>query len=184
VIRAAAAVALFAAWALAFAPAAAATGRPAPSPSPTPYRPFVCLPDTVDLDHPVVEQISDAQLAELVQSYHAPEIAGLRTTLDAAVAGTADDETKQTLQNVPHDLLADRFVLFSDERGLFGGFWLQLQFRDHPDTMYQVWIYGHGMTSRDGTYSVRTWQSAACSPKQQHWIAVHFGDVLAQVPGG
>lgn len=181
--RATATVALFAVWALSVAPAVAA-GRPSPAPSPTPYRPFACLPDTVDLDHPVAEPLGDAQLAELVQSYHAPEIVGFRTALDAAVAGTADDETKATLKDVPHDLLAQRFILFSDERGLFGGFWLQFEFRDHPETMYQAWIYGHGLTSRDGTFSVRTWQTAVCSPKQQHWIAVHFADALAKVPGG
>jgi hypothetical protein len=177
-MRAAVAAAALAAW----APATAAAGAAA-SPQPSPYRPFACLPDDVDLDHPVVEHFTDAQLTELMQSYHAPEIAGFRTTLDNAVAGTADDETKHTLQDVPRDLLAQRFILFSEERGLFGGFWLQVEFRDHPETMYQVWIYGHGWTSRDGTFSVRTWQSAACSPKQQHWISVHFGDLLAKAAG-
>jgi hypothetical protein len=169
--------------ALALATAASASAQtPSPRPEPTPA--LSCTPDGADLDHPVPLNAPDAAVAGLVQSYRAPEVLGLRAALDAVAAGTADSESARTMQGVSPELLANRFVLLSDDTGLFGGYWLLIQFRGHPESIYRTWIYGHGSTSRNGPFSIRAWERAECSPRQQHWLDVRFGAIYRKMPGG
>ena len=152
--------------------------------SPTPGNGFSCTPKGADLDHPTAVNTSDAALAGLVRSYRAPEVVGLRAALNTVIDGTADAESKRTTMGVSSTLLANRFILLSDDAGMFGGYWLQFQFRNAPEAIYRVWIYGHGETSRIGPFSIRSWDRADCSSRQQHWLETEYGDLYQKVPGG
>jgi hypothetical protein len=163
--------------------AAAQTAAPAVAPSGAPSKVFTCTPPGTDLDEVTPLAVPETVLAGLVKSYAAPEVVGLRAAFDRVAAGTADDESKRTMRDVAPALLASRFLLLSDEPGLFGGYWMVIQFREHPEALYRAWIYGRGATSREGPFGLRSWDRAECSPRQQHWLDVRYGELARKMPG-
>jgi hypothetical protein len=178
------AVAVIAMVLLIVANASAQTVPPIPQASPTPGTDFSCTPKDADLGHPTAVNVSDATLGGLIRSYRAPEVVGLRTALNTVIDGTADTESKRTMTGVSSTVLANRFILLADEAGMLGGYWLQIQFRNAPEAIYRVWIYGHGKTSRNGPFSIRSWDRAECSPRQQQWLETEYGDLYRMMPGG
>jgi hypothetical protein len=179
-----AAVALIMMALLSVASASAQTVPPSPQPSPTPGGGFSCTPKGADFAHPRQVKYSDAALAGLIRSYRASEVVGLRAALNSVIDGTTDAESKRTMTDVSSTVITNRFVLLADDPGMFGGYWLQIQFRNAPEAMYRIWIYGHGETSRNGPFSIRSWDRAECSPRQQHWLEAEYGDLYQRMPGG
>jgi hypothetical protein len=139
---------------------------------------FACVPKGVNLASPMPFRLTAAQHEVLIRSYSAPEMQGLAAEFRATVAGTADRETRDVLAHVPPALLRNRFVLFADEPWPVGGDRLTIQFRHHPEAMYRTWVY----RLSSGEWEVRSWERAPCSPAQQRFIRVTFGDALKGVP--
>jgi DnaJ domain len=127
-----------------------------------------CLPKWADVAHPHATKLSDSQMKELARSYTAPEVLGLRHSLDAFRAGRADSETETQMQPWP-DLAADHFTLLNDEQNQFGGAVLRLRFTEHPDGEYITWVYPLGGSS---TWAIRTFDKLSCTPAQLRWIAL------------
>ena len=125
------------------------------------------------LDAPAPIHFTEAQMGILQSSYGAPEVMGLRAAIDAFLAGDADPDTTKNLKPISHDLLIDRFILYQDRKGPFGGSSLTIQFKHHPEAVYEAWLYPLG----DGPYSVRAWDETACSTKQQQWLRVRYPDL-------
>jgi hypothetical protein len=136
-----------------------------------------CTPAGADLSNPTPAHFTESQLAVLQESYSAPEVRGLRGEIKAFLSGRATATTTRTLSRVPRDLLRDRFILFNDQPGLFGGSFLIIQFNHHPQAVYEVWVYPHGHQT-----DVRTWDSAPCSPAQQRYLRVRYAKLEAEAP--
>jgi hypothetical protein len=139
-----------------------------------------CSPPGANLASPEPQHFTHEQRQELLQSYSAPEIRGLRSAFNSYLAGTAKENTPRVLAGVPHELLREPFLLLVDVRAPFGGQNLLIQFKRHPDAVYRVWIY----RLSTGVYDVRSWDRAACSAAQQHFMQVEYGDIWSLVPGG
>lgn len=139
-----------------------------------------CSPPGADLANPKPMQLTALQRTVLIESYHAPEVRGLRAQINAYLAGNAKEGTPRTLAGVSHALLRERFVLLADNPGPGGGKFLTIQFKNHPEAIYEAWIYRFST----GDYDVRMWLSAPCSAAQQRYMRVEFANALELVPGG
>ena len=138
-----------------------------------------CTPSGANLADPVPLHLTAAQREVAIQSYSAPEVRGLSSQFRGTVAGTAKESTRKVLANVPPALLRDRFYLLLDQRASFGGGdFLTIEFRHHPEAIYRTWVY----PLSTGEWDVRTWERARCSPAQQRFIQITFGEALKGLP--
>jgi hypothetical protein len=139
-----------------------------------------CTPPGVDLAHPVPAQFSAAQMDQVRRGYVQPEVRGLRATIGAYLAGRADATDVTNLAGIPRAVLQRRFVLLDDEGGAFGGSFLSVQFKGHPERIYDIWVYRLGNTNE---WEVRHVAQATCSPQQQRWVHVRYPQ-LETLAGG
>lgn len=129
--------------------------------------------------NPTALQLTAAQREVAIRSYSAPEVRGLSSQFRATLAGTAKESTRKVLANVPPALLRDRFYLLLDQRASFGGGdFLTIEFRHHPEAIYRTWVY----RLSTGLWDVRTWERARCSPAQQRFMRITFGEALESLP--
>ena len=81
------------------------------------------------------------------------------------------------LRGVPRAQVGARFNVMSIERAALGGYTITLQFVDDPGSIHRAWVD----RGANGTYAIRLWESAACSPREQRWLAVTYGEIFATV---
>ena len=112
------------------------------------------------------------------RSYRAPEVRGLRTAIETYLAGDARTRPAALLKPTLKTILRNRFALMADERGPFGGFFLVVQFKNHPETMFRAWLYDIG-----DEWDLRSWDSASCSAPQQRWLRVRYGSIPLSASG-
>jgi hypothetical protein len=140
---------------------------------------LACAPPDGDLADLTPAHFSSAQLEEMERSYAAQEVRGLRAALDTDLAGDATPRTARLLRAVPSSTLRSRFVLLSDNVGMFGGSFLTIQFKGYPQAVYRAWVYPLG----SGPYDLRSWESARCSPEQRRWLKSRYGSLFSKVGG-
>jgi len=149
--------------------------RHAESPVPTSPPERVCLTEDVDLARPKPVHPNAREVRAYLASYNAPEIRGLRHEFDAYRSGEAGPETVRSLRPYGASLVSDRFFVFSSERGLVGGYNINIQFRHHPDAMYTVWLYMLGGVEP----SIRAFKVSRCTAAEQRWMAVSLAPMFA-----
>jgi hypothetical protein len=138
-----------------------------------------CTPPNVDLSDLTPGHLSSAQLEHLARSYAAPEVRGLRSALDGYLAGDTTAYTRELLKPMASATrtLRSRFLLLGDEDGMYGGSFLRIQFRGHPEAVYTAWVFPLG----GATYELRGWITTRCSHAQQLWLKAHYA---SSVDGG
>ena len=141
---------------------------------------FSCAPPLADLDNPSPAHFSHDAIAELERSYGTSEVRGLRAAIDAYLASDSDRETAKSLKGAARSLLLRRFVLFSDERSPFGGYFLTVQFRGHSEAMYRAWVY----PLSGGPFSIRAWDKAGCNAAEQRWLRIRYRDLSRMSASG
>jgi hypothetical protein len=138
-----------------------------------------CAPKFADLANPVPAHFSEDAIAELKRSYSTPEVRGLRSALNAYLAGDGDDFTARSLKGMTRSILSDRFVLMADERNRFGGFYLTVRFKRHPESMFVAWVYDAGTE-----WQVRDWEITPCSKLEQRWLRIRYSDLSQMTISG
>ena len=141
---------------------------------------FSCVPPFADLKNPTPAHFSNDAIAELERSYGTPEVRGLRAAIDAYLAGDSDRETAKSLNGAARSLLFHRFVLYSDERSPFGGYFLTVQFRTHSEAMYRAWVY----PLSGGPFSIRAWDKTACNAAERRWLRIRYRDLSEMSASG
>ncbi len=137
-----------------------------------------CTPPGADLANPTPIHFNDEAVAELEHAYRASEVRGLRAAIESYLAGDARPKVAALLKSTPRSILRKRFILMSDERGSFGGFFLRVQFKDHPEVMFRAWVYDIA-----DEWDLRAWDTANCSALQQRWLRVRYGELNLMASG-
>jgi hypothetical protein len=137
-----------------------------------------CTPAGADLSNPTPMHFSNDAVDELERSYRAPEVRGLRTALETYLAGDSLARVRSLLKNTPQEILRKRFALMADVRGEFGGYFLTVQFKQHPEALYRAWVYDVG-----DDWDLRAWETIVCSAPQQRWLRVRYGELNLPVSG-
>lgn len=140
---------------------------------------YSCAPSFADLENPVPAHFSEEAITLLKESYRTPEIRGLRSGINAYLAGDADETTTRSLRMTARSVLHRRFRLFYDNRGVAGGYFLTVQFVGHPEAMYRAWVYDIG-----DAWQVRAWEKAACSAAEQRWLRIRYSDLSNMAASG
>jgi hypothetical protein len=120
------------------------TSPPTAAPSPPKPVPAACMKSGVDLATLSEFTPTPAQLAVYRNSYRSEVVRGIRSALDKYVEGTADEETRDSIEPYGPKFGRDRFVLFSADKSIAGGSFVRLEFRHSMDSIYQVWLYRLG----------------------------------------
>ena len=144
-------------------------------PTPSPLARHSCLPSNVVLTNPRPFYPDAAQTKDYLSSYANPFVVGLRQVLDGYIAGNADDETSKNLRPFSKTLARDHFVVFSFDRGVFGGSWITVVFTKHPAALYKAWVYMRGGTipSLYGLVAI------PCTNDEQRYIAARYASMFA-----
>ena len=139
-----------------------------------------CSPKGVDLNDLRPLRLTEAQRTDLTMSYKAPEVRGLRLAIDAALAHESRSAAAtKFFVDMPAQTLRNRFVLMSDNKGLFGGYFLTILFENHFDRIYQAWVYPVAA----GSYELRGWSQGTCSPAEQRWTKARYGQLIHSLGG-
>jgi len=138
-----------------------------------------CTPPGVALDDLTPVHFSRSQMDNMERSYASPEVRGLRAAIDAKLVGDATAPTARALASMPRATLHQRFILLNDDVGSFGGSFLTIQFKRHPEYVYLAWVYPLG----SGPYEVRSWDRAKCSLTEQRWLKARYGSLFFEIGG-
>jgi len=153
------------------------TPSPALSPSPTPIEPI---------------QFTQEQLQGYYKSYQDPYVIHIRKALNGYLSGTnyGMDDPKSTingdpsfnkdglltgLKNFSNDYYKSKFIVYSINSSIAGGYFIRIEFQDKPDKIFLAWVYKLGT----GAYDLREFaQDLSFTPDQIKVNNIEYQDFL------
>jgi hypothetical protein len=89
--------------------------------------------------------LHSAQLSQYYAVYENQDVILLRKVFNDYLHGRNDNESEyELLSQWDRSYYQSKFIVLSIENGLAGGVWITVIFQDHPDRVFNAWVFNHG----------------------------------------
>jgi hypothetical protein len=122
-------------------------------------------------------QFTQKQLAQYYLVYKNPDVRYLRSLFDSCLNGSGGTEQeREILSKWDKAYFRSKFIVMSRDANTFGGTFITILFRDHPDKVFVAWVYPEDSNKK---LTLRKLDAGAFSEEDIRRINVRYKKLIA-----